>query len=174
MKVAVLGLGESLSAYDPSKFTFAIGVNDIWSKVKTPFVVCIDAPENFKTDRLRTILDCAPEVFYSHLPAWSVKKMFRKISLNPERGQINLNKPYLYPASNNSTFVACAVAYSLSADEIVMYGADFNTHRYLSKDRNFDTARNHFVTLRDELKKKGVKLYVGSDKSRLFKYLKPF
>ena len=43
MRVAVLGLGTTLKFYKEG-FDLTIGVNDIWSRVKTDHVVCVDPP----------------------------------------------------------------------------------------------------------------------------------
>lgn len=174
MKVAVLGLGETLSEYRPELFSFAIGVNDIWKYIQTPFIVCIDPPINFKEDRRKTIINSQPEYFFTHLDEWrGLQKNFKPIQCNSERGKVDL-KDVRVPISNNSVFVACAIAFRLGADEIVIYGADFNTHHYLAKDVNFKTASEHFATLRNELNKYNVKLFIGAKASRLSRVLPLF
>ncbi len=167
--IFVLGLGESLKFFkdfDKPK----IGVNDIWSRVKTEMVVCIDRPVRFNAQRLATIKNCKPAIFFTQLVNWkaSIKDShYWKATITSDKTSFSDKKIYY---SNNSTFVACNVAYLLGAKNIVIYGADFNTHSKL-KGESIKTIIKDFSWLNENLKKRGVNMYVGHKASRLSEVL---
>ena len=45
-KIAVCGTGPSIELYKP-EYDLSIGVNDIWSKIQTDYIVCLDAKNRF-------------------------------------------------------------------------------------------------------------------------------
>ncbi len=159
-KVAILGLGESLSLYDKDRFDLSIGCNDIWSRVKTDYVVCVDEPTRFSPERLRAIQTSEPISFYSHLNSWSERGDFIKITLQSYYPSYicDLDVPDL-PKSLCSPFVACAVAYKFhSPSEIHLFGVDLITHPHLSK--NIERIKLHFLNLKRALNGKGILLIV--------------
>src|SRR5664279_4032813 len=127
--ISVLGLGSSLGLY--KKSGISIGVNDIWSRVKTDYVVCLDLKERFTPERLSVIENCKPVKFYSIFPLkdkpqendWSDRPDFEKIELQPyyPNYECQINTPQL-PKSFCSPFVACAIAYKhFHATEIQLF-----------------------------------------------------
>lgn len=169
MTINVLGLGSSLSRFvDDGNQT--IGVNDIFSKIKVNHLVCIDKPERFEIERLMTIINSECENFYSHILEWkNYHKNFNLIKL--EAWSTLDSEAYFY--SNNSTFVACILAYKLGAKQIKIYGADFNNHIHLSVSHKQDKTLRDFQKLRFELEKKGVEIYCTKE-SLLSNVLKSF
>jgi len=163
-KVAVLGLGPSLDLYNQSdiEFDFTIGVNDIWSKVKTDYVVCVDKKERFTPERLKTIEECKPVKFFSHLDEWNNHSGFEKIELQPDFPkyicQVNLKS---IPKSLCSPFIAAAMAYKLGAKEIHLYGVDLTTHPHLSKD--IQRIQLHFHNLKVALSMNNCLLIIHGD-----------
>lgn len=158
-KIAVLGLGESLSLYGGDMA--AIGVNDIWSKYKSDYVVCLDTKSRFDQKRLDIIESCEPIKFYSQLRCWENKKTYEEIYLQiayPKYVcQLDTDK---LPKSLCSPFVAAAIAYKyFKADEIHLFGVDMVDHPLL-KGENLDKIILHFSNLNAALKQKGVKLIV--------------
>jgi len=165
-KIAVIGLGESASEFKQD--CFSIGVNDVQG---TDAVVCVDRPAAFAIDRRQAIIFSAAEVFFSHLDDWNFKTGFRKLYLK----NVNIIKTINgadTPCSNNSPFVACAVAFQIyRPEEVWLYGADFNTHKVLSDDKLFNTTLKDFQLLQAMLQKNNCKIVIGSEKSRLFNKL---
>jgi hypothetical protein len=165
--IFVLGLGETLKFFkdfDKPK----IGVNDIWSRVKTEMVVCIDRPEKFETQRLEVIKNCKPEIFFTYTPEWKKyfnESYFWKAPIVSLKTRTFDNKTIFH--SNNSTFVACSIAYLLGTKNIVIYGADFISHKKLKGASTIQNITKDFAWLRDNLKDNGVNLYVGHQASRL-------
>ena len=106
MKIAVLGLGASLAEFtaDRASFDTTIGVNDIWARVQTDYVVCLDMPDRFTPERLQVMNACRPRAFYSQLdvdenknPVWAKHPCFVKIILQPAYGVDLINHPHLKP-----------------------------------------------------------------------------
>ena len=160
MKIDVLGLGESLREYKPSK-NKTIGVNDIFKHHKVDYLVCVDKPNRFTKDRLKTIIDSDVEKFYTHLNEWSkLKTRTQIIKLNGIRGSLKGIEEDAVCYSNNSTFVAVVIAYKIGATQINIFGADFNTHPNF-KNELLETALNDFEKLFDYLKSKGVEINVS-------------
>lgn len=165
MKIDVLGLGESLKEYKPSK-NKTIGVNDIFKHYKTNYLVCVDKPSRFSKDRLKTIIESDVDKFYTHLNEWSrLKVKTQIIKLNGARGSLKGIEKDEVCYSNNSTFVAVVIAYKMGAKQINIYGADFNTHPNF-KNELLETALDDFERLFDYLKSKDVEINVSKD-SRL-------
>ncbi len=129
MTVDVLGLGESIKEYKPSK-NLTIGVNDIAKYHNTDIVVCVDRIHKFNRQRASHIIRNTGTL-YTHLPEWkNLKKNTKIIELAKGRGTLGtLNEIGVYPYSNNSTYLAVVVAYKKGARVINLYGADFNTHK---------------------------------------------
>jgi hypothetical protein len=165
MTIEVLGLGESLSEYKPNGNT-TIGVNDIHSRIKTDYVVCVDNFEPFTKERLEVILNTKCKGFYSQLECWRNISNFKRIELH--RLAKLTDEKFRY--SNNSTFVACVLAYKLGATKIILWGVDMNTHKHFVGN-SFDKAINDFKQLKKDLNQLGCELVIGSKISALYKIL---
>lgn len=169
MTIHILGLGESLEDYKKDE-NITIGVNDIHSKIKTDFVVCVDDPRAFSPERLKTIEQTKCKGFYSQVDYWKKLDNFNKIEFNLGRGLIDGldNDKFCYSIS--SPYVATILAYKMKATEIVLHGVDFRTHKHFV-DHSKDKALNDFKKLNSAFKKRGVKLFVSSDWSDLSRFL---
>lgn len=151
MKIAILGLGQSVDLYQHDE-DFAIGVNDIWRKFPTEYVVCLDAPQRFEPDRLKNINESAPFAFYSQLTEWSHRPDFVPITLQPQYPDYicQIDLPSL-PMSHCSPFVAAVVAYKFHrATEIHLYGVDLINHPHLAPS-TVNRIRRHFANLKTAL-----------------------
>lgn len=172
MKIHVIGLGQSLNETIKHINGTTIGVNDVYSRLKTDYVVCVDKPQRFNPERLKTITECNPKIFYSNCIEWNFKKEFQKLNIAQVRSNLTtlddvLNVPY----SNNSTFVACIMAYHLGAKEIIMHGVDFKNHAQLSDSETLLKALSDFKNLFTEFNKRKIKLFVNSNYSELSKII---
>lgn len=159
--INVLGLGPSLSLYTSG---LAIGVNDIWSKVKTEYLVCVDKPDRFTPERLKVINESHPLKFYSQLDDYSNRRDFQRIELQPDfpKYVCQINIPQL-PKSLCSPFVACAVAYKyLQATEIHVYGVDLINHPHLDSS-SCERIKLHFKNLKVALVQNDCKLIIHGD-----------
>jgi hypothetical protein len=165
MTIEVLGLGESLSEYKANG-NITIGVNDIYSRVKTDYVVCVDNFNPFTHERLQTILNTKCKGFYTHLDCWESVKNYREIKLH----RVADLDSDLFRYSNNSPFVACVLAYKLGANRIVLWGVDMNTHHALNGNSR-EKAISDYVKLKSDLLNRGCELVIGSPLSSLHKIL---
>jgi hypothetical protein len=158
-KVSVLGLGPSLSLFNPGGIT--IGVNDIWSRVKTDYVVCLDETDRFTPERLKVIEECRPVKFYSQVEDYFNRPDIQKIELQPyfPNYECQINIPQL-PKSLCSPFVACAIAYKFhQATEIHVYGVDLLNHPHLDS-RSCEKIKTHFINLKVALNMNGCELII--------------
>jgi len=160
-KIAVLGLGPSLELFNPDDFDYSIGVNDIWGKVKTNAVVCVDDKKRFTGIRLQTIENCRPEIFYSQIINWDTQPGFKLIKLARHYPDIfldlsEINKSYISP------FVACGIAFLYhQATEIHLFGVDLSTPLNRPLDRtHLNKVKLHFKNLKIRLEKEGCKLII--------------
>jgi hypothetical protein len=162
-KIAILGLGPSLSLYTP-EYDYTIGVNDIWRIVKTDAVVCLDYPKVFKPDRLKIINECTPQVFYSSLVIWDTRTDFKKIDLidgYPDNF-CRLDLPKIHK-SYCSPFVAAEIAYKYhDASEIHLFGVDMTNHPHLGGEIGV-RIKKHFINLKKSLTEKGCKLIIHGE-----------
>ena len=165
-KIAVLGLGESLKLWDytMNDFELSIGVNDIWSRVKTDVVVCIDPRHRFVGERLRVIETCRPRAFYSQLVTYDVLPNFHKIELAPNYPESSINlSGNKVEKSYCSPFVACQIAYKFyNATEIHLFGVDMVNHPYLNSQL-CDKIKRHFTVLARALRENNCKFIVYGD-----------
>ena len=169
--IFILGLGETLKFFqdfDSPK----IGVNDIWAKVKTEIVVCVDPPARFTPSRLEIIKNCQPKMFYSNLDDWRAFKTchYWKSPTHGIRENEIFNQKVIYH-SLNSPFVACSIAFLLGYTEIVLFGVDFLTHSKLKGASIMSKILKDFSWLIEAYKTRGVKLFVGHPGSRLSEIL---
>lgn len=169
MIVEVLGLGESLEFYQANENT-TVGVNDIWKKVKTDYVVCVDVPSVFNAERLGAIRATNCKGFYSQCLEWSSLPNFKKIEFAGSRGSFFDFDTDKFCYSNSSAFVAVVLAYKLGATEIIMHGVDFISHKHF-KGHSYDKAILDFRNLQKELEKRFVLLSVGNKFSALSNFL---
>lgn len=168
--IHVLGLGESLDNYSPDGNS-TIGVNDIHSRIKTDYVVCVDHPKAFTPDRLTTIYQTGCKGFYSQVIAWDRVKNFKLIEFAPGRGRLLELDSEKFCYSSSSPYVACVLAYKLGAKQIVMHGVDFRTHKNFEAFNKQESLKKDFKNLSKELKRRGIQLFVGSDWSMLSEFL---
>jgi superoxide dismutase len=169
MVVDVLGLGESVKEYKPSK-NLTIGVNDISKYHNTDIVVCLDRIHKFNRQRALNIVNNTG-VLYTHLFEWkNLKKNIKIIELAKGRGTLDaLNEIDVYPYSNNSTYLAVVLAYKKGAKIINLYGADFNTHKNF-KGNLLKQALKDWKNLSEILKLNGCTLKV-TKQSKLSEFL---
>jgi hypothetical protein len=164
MRIAVLGIGDSLKEFNPIDFEFAIGVNDIWRYVKTKYIVCLDHRRIFNADRISIIDECKPIGFYSHIINWDTRPDFVKIELLPGYPDnfCNLNLKGFHK-SFCSPFVACQIAYKYhNATEIHLFGVDMINHPHLDAEI-CAKIKVHFKNLKTALNQKGCDLIVHGE-----------
>jgi len=163
-KIAVLGLGTSLSLFKQNEYDLSIGVNDIWRFVKTDAVVCLDHARIFKYDRLKVINECTPDAFFSQIVNWDIKKNFRKLNFYSQYPELicKLDTP-VYEKSFCSPFVAAQIAYKeYGANEIHVFGVDLIGHPHLDS-RLCERIKKHFINLKTALTKVDCKLIIHGE-----------
>jgi len=171
MTINVLGLGRTVSQYQPNETEISIGVNDINKFFETDYFVCVDKPQRFSAERLGRIINHDSKMF-THLKEWEKYRGINLIELANGRGNLKQLDSDLFAFSHNSTFVAVVLAYKLGADKIKLYGVDFNNHPAI-KDLLLESSLKDFKSLNTELLKRGVELQTTKE-SRLSEFLPTF
>lgn len=161
--ISVVGLGESSKEFQ--RDTFSIGVNDVQG---TDEIVCVDRMAAFELDRRQAIIFSAAQKFYSQLDEWNFKNGFVKLHLKNIHALTSVIGKET-PCSNNSTFVACAVAFQqYRPTEIRLYGADFATHKVLANEETFKKIVADFAALQYRLNLNNCRIIIPSKLSRLY------
>lgn len=162
MRIAVLGLGSSLSEFNAADFDLSIGVNDIWRLVKSDVVVCLNPVKDFVPERYKIIHECKPQAFYSQIVNYDTRLDFVKIDILPGYTAdrfVNLDVPGYYK-SYCSPFVAAQIAFKVyHATEISLFGVDMVNHPMLN-GQLCGKIRTHFVNLKAALTLKGCQLII--------------
>lgn len=148
-KVAVLGLGPSLAEFKTKEFDLSIGVNDIWSRVHADIVVCLDKRQNFTRERMHTIDNCKPRIFYSQMATYNTRPDFRKIEIHDSYPEVTCDLGgYKFQRSFSSPFVAVQIAFRwYDTKEIHLFGVDLTNHPNLNADI-CQKIRGHFINLK--------------------------
>src|SRR3990167_681863 len=171
MKTYVLGLGPSLSNYTPDG-NITVGVNDIWMKVPADFVVCVDQPKKFTSERILTIKKGKQKKFLTCSDEWRMfVANYEEIKLSKNGRGLKIEEDLFtefYPYSNNSAFVACCFAIKEGAKEIILHGVDFSTHPALGSSSMLKQAVKHFALLKAVAEKHSIKIFVSSKTSALY------
>lgn len=125
----VIGCGQTAKNFTPDG-NLTIGVNDIFSITPVDYLIVINHPSKFKDEpeRLNAIINSKPKVFYSNNNSW--EKYF------PEWKQLNMVS-FSYSGRNSriwcsktSPFVGISLANHLGATDIVIWGVDFQNHKF--------------------------------------------
>jgi hypothetical protein len=169
--ISIIGCADSAQQWDGQGIS--IGVNDCWKFGKpTTFLVCVNGFRMFDKQRLKTIVNSAPEKFYSSLTVWKeyFNGTFEKIDLRRWKGRVIEQ----YQSSKTSPFIAISMAYVWGYDHIKIYGVDYLNHKTFS-DLNPDTSyfRNemkNYEELFKQLQKKGITIETTKE-SYLNKFL---
>jgi hypothetical protein len=160
MKALVMGLGESAKRLDG--YDYYIGVNDC--RYKCDAIICVDPPEVFKDGRLKYMISDNTPMF-TQVQSWAmVRENVKSIKLTNSRSDLtNIHLKQDYPHSITSPFVAVVHAYFMGATEIGINGVDLYNHKSLGSIAKINKVVNDFMSLRDELKTKGVRMYLATD-----------
>jgi hypothetical protein len=162
--VAVLGLGPSLSLFNPFKFDLSIGVNDIWRYHKTEVVVCVDKRQNFTRERMEVIDNCKPKAFYSQMATYQDRPDFNKIEILSIYPEVSCDlSSWKFQKSYCSPFIAVQIAFRwYDTKDIHLFGVDLIDHPNLKGDM-CRKIKTHFINLKRELFKYNCLLTVHGD-----------
>lgn len=168
MRIDLLGLGPSIHEYK-NDGALTVGVNDIYKYYPADFIVCVDPVRVFTPERLETIKRSTPLKFITFLEEW--RGLVKNFELYPlsKKGRHNpdLHNPGVLSYSILSPFTALGFAYSLGASEVTIYGVDLTNHPVLSLGAKQGNSVKYMLDMCNALKDRGVKVYVGSNKSLL-------
>jgi hypothetical protein len=164
MRIAVLGLGPSLSLFNPDDFPIAVGVNDIWRYVQCEVVVCVDRRCAFNDERMKIIDECTPVAFYSQIANYEIRSDFVQIFLLPgypdnfvQFESKELHKSFCSP------FVAAQIAFKYyDATEIHLFGVDMINHPSINAKMR-EMIKIHFTNLAKALRERNCAFIVHGE-----------
>lgn len=137
---------------------YSIGVNDCrkWGH-EVDILICINSLSKYP-DRKQIVMDSRPrEKFLAMGGSWSTHPCYERIAyMNHWRGKLEKK---LY-RSISSPFVAVTLAYSLGYDKIILWGVDMTDHPIIKGQKQRSEVEK-FVSLQNELLKKGCSMYLG-------------
>ena len=149
-KVIVYGLGPSTDyvAVRSDDNIVKIGVNDIGARMNVDYLVCVDYPKAFTSERLKYIVG-NPVPMFTHIKEWDGLRvnniMFglgmvggRDIERMMALGKLNY--------SRTSPFVACVLATYMGFEHIGLAGVDLTQHHLKSRLSEID---EHFRQLNE-------------------------
>lgn len=176
--IHVLGLGESLEFFKHDG-NVTIGVNDINRLVKTDYLLMVD-PIKSLVPEYKEVVKNSDSQFWCQLDEYDgFVKNFNKMELARGRGSCDDFDSDRFVYSITSPFCAVHLAYKLGANDIVMWGVDFNTAR-CNEEKDLEPmckfkqerALKDFTNLRNALNNRNVNFYVGHEMS-LFSSILP-
>lgn len=154
----VIGCGPSLEKWDGNGLSF--GVNDCWKHKPTNYLLIVNNLSRWP-ERHKIVMESRPEILWSHVSTYSHHPSYKFIGSwqrwRPHNTSANRGTQY---SSNNSTFMAASRAFNMGANEIVLWGVDFENHQDINGN-TLERAVNDWVTFNECLKKQGAFIRLG-------------
>lgn len=171
-KVVVCGCGTSLTSFLPYREKFVtIGVNDVGRLFQPDYLVVLNTPGSFKSDRWKYVEETKAKNVFTQYDAEKVKGVGVEKIVKIELKKGDLNDTETVDHSNNSPYVGTVIAYHMGARVIGIVGLDF------TEDHFFDETGRHPLTgslkmidedyerLVEKLSKNGTELFNLSGES---------
>lgn len=171
MTYHILGCGESCAQYHGHGLS--IGVNDCFKYGKRPNILGIWNHRNrFTPDRVETIKRTNPVKLYTDNDSWEPYFENRvHVKLRSWDGHLR-KEPDRLAHAHTSPFIAMSLAYNLGASKIILWGADFVTHKEWTKQNpQMAIEMRLYEQLINSLRREDVKVYLGAGGGLLEKFL---
>lgn len=170
MTVSVIACGESSKEWFKTPCDLSIGVNDaVKHGHEVNYLVVVNSPIKFHptvkngyTDRLKIITNSKPDRFFCHDHRW--RGYFPKAELLAMKSYNGTYRKGRIYSSRTSPFVAITLAASLDTTDIILWGLDMLSHHtYAPGKKEFQSEFFLYKCLFDELKKAGIKVWLGNE-----------
>jgi len=168
--IEVLGLGPTLKYYNPND-NETIGVNDIFAFHRVDYLLVMDLPGSFNSDRFHIIVNSTPKRFYSTYLDWEIMPYFYYVPRAPKSADLSYLDTDFLPFHVDSTFSAVCLAYKLGAKRIIMHGVDLKDHPRLKPYWNQEIIQDAYMRLLAGLHEREVDFFVGSKESPLSEFI---
>ena len=168
MTYNIIACGDSGKQWDGTGLN--IGVNDSakWGhKIHT--LLLANHPGKFSPDRLSVITSTNPEKVYTN--GWTWNDYFKNIQLIKLKSWDGHLKQGTIHHTSTSPFIAMSLAYNLGATKIVLWGVDFKNHPVINEHHGLNQEVRQYKDLTTELRKVGVKVFLGAKCSVLEEFL---
>lgn len=158
--VTIVACGESAKDWIPRGHTIAVNDAWKWGKPTESLLIC-NRPQEFRGERMQTIINSKPKTFYSHKSNWAYAfPNWKKINLVTWYGVARKGQQY---SSGSSPFIAISLAWNLGAEDIILWGCDFMNHATFNPENPYrDKEVSTYMELIRALEAEGVKVWLGA------------
>ena len=162
--IVVCGLGQSVEEFAPyAKYFVTIGVNDIGRHFDPDYLLVVDAigqfrrPRAKRADRDRYIVQTKAAAVFTQLgmgPLGFEPKRKVRISLARQTPP-KIDHPNTLPCTNNTPYIALALAAYMGAERIGVVGVDLVGHSF---EKQASAISTDFMKLRTVIEAAGTKI----------------
>lgn len=169
MTYNIIASGETGSKWDGIGLSIATNDSWKWGKPTQSLLVC-NQPSRFTPDRLETITRSRPQKFYTNSHMW--KGYFSEYTLLKLRSWDGHLRKDVTQHTDTSPFIAMSLAYQLGATKIILWGVDFQTHKFYNPmSGNAQMEVRQYRQFVEALRSEGVETYLGAKGSLLEEFL---
>ena len=129
--VLVCGCGASLSTLAAPEKTISIGVNDVGRLIDPDYLVVLNPPHQFAADRFAFVRKSRARCIFTQLDCNFDHPHVVRFRLGT-RGGADLSNPEALPYTQNSPYVAIALAMHVGAKHIGVIGVDFTENHFFA------------------------------------------
>lgn len=180
-KVIILGLGDSLDYIftKPLENITLIGVNDICRKITPKYLVVVDKPFRFTTERMDIINNSKVDYAFTYKDKWVFDNKILLEGFSRDIEDLDYKDTNKLVHGCISPFDAVTLAYRMGFKDIGVLGVDITLKDHgVVKNGFVETINKSFKELHRALNHRGVNLYNLSDISDLktipYKSIKDF
>lgn len=165
MKIAVLGIGESINLFSPERYDITFGVNDIAQYHAVDNLVIVDKITAFSSERICFMQKAKYKNIYSIDTQYAAKLKYDKFTRIKATYVKDYDKEQAI-CSITSAFPCTHIALKQCKenDEVHLYGVDIVTHWNFGKSESkMNRIKKDFTDLFNHYRKKGISIKVYGD-----------
>ncbi|HEY0953649.1 MAG TPA: capsular polysaccharide synthesis protein [Roseateles sp.] len=171
--IVVCGCGPSLAEFGAQAGRFTtIGVNDVGRLFDPDYLVVVNPPRQFASDRFRHVAESRAKAVFTQLDLGSAVQAPRVRFALGQRGGTDTTGEVLH-FTQNSPYVAVCLAAYMGAARIVLIGVDFTDHHFFAPTGKHPLSGRltqidaEYGALAEALARRGIELLNLSAQSRL-------
>lgn len=170
--VIVCGCGQSLNELEHPERFVTIGVNDVGRKFQPDYLVVVNPPRQFASDRFRYVENSRARFIFTQLDLGLARDNIVRFTLGTQGGTDFSNRDVLH-YTQNSPYVALCLAIHMGAKRIGLIGVDFTNDHFFaptgvhSLTPQLTIINDQYRRLNAAARARGVEIYNLSASSRL-------
>jgi glycosyltransferase involved in cell wall biosynthesis/spore maturation protein CgeB len=129
--IVVCGCGNSLSQFVAPERVITIGVNDVGRLFDPDYLVVLNPPGQFASDRFRYVAESRAKAVFTQLELGISHPHIVRFRLG-RRGDADLSDPDVLPYTRNSPYLALCLAVHMGAKRIGLVGVDFTDNHFFA------------------------------------------